>query len=304
MAKVSYVGVSSKARKVKKLYVGIGGKARKVKKAYIGVGGKARIFFSANSPGVGRALVFTGHNVYGYGKWSLVDINTLTRIGDWPANFDTYSYNYHNTYGTTLVGTFNWFCNNTGAYDPISGAKAKDLISASRFHNLDSLYQYDIVSYNYTSKLKKNKLNNVRKLDEDTFSVISSLSWEILPRSESGVVAPMDASGLRAGTMCVRFWGSGWGSDRDGYQKIHAEYSVNTGAHIRDIYNWSGEGANTGTDYQYDAFGSYLYCAGDGGISQYDAATLSRIKSNSEGMLTGSYSLNTFKGHCGTIKAL
>lgn len=47
MAKVSYVGISSKARKVKKLFVGINGKARKVKKAYIGVGGKARLFFSS-----------------------------------------------------------------------------------------------------------------------------------------------------------------------------------------------------------------------------------------------------------------
>ena len=41
MAKAVYVGVNSKARKMKKAYVGIGGKARKVKKMYIGVGGKA-----------------------------------------------------------------------------------------------------------------------------------------------------------------------------------------------------------------------------------------------------------------------
>lgn len=47
MAKVSYVGASDKARRVKKLFVGIDGKARKVKKAYVGIGGVARLFFSS-----------------------------------------------------------------------------------------------------------------------------------------------------------------------------------------------------------------------------------------------------------------
>ena len=45
MAKAMYIGVDSKARKVKKMYVGVDGKARKVKKAYIGVDGKARCFY-------------------------------------------------------------------------------------------------------------------------------------------------------------------------------------------------------------------------------------------------------------------
>ena len=36
MAKAVYVGVDSKARKMKKAYIGIGGTARKVKKMYIG----------------------------------------------------------------------------------------------------------------------------------------------------------------------------------------------------------------------------------------------------------------------------
>lgn len=45
MAKRTYIGVSGKARKIKKMYVGVSGKARKVKKAYIGVAGKARPFW-------------------------------------------------------------------------------------------------------------------------------------------------------------------------------------------------------------------------------------------------------------------
>lgn len=46
MAKNIYVGVGSKARKIKQLYVGVGGKARKVKKVYVGVGGKARLVYA------------------------------------------------------------------------------------------------------------------------------------------------------------------------------------------------------------------------------------------------------------------
>lgn len=46
MAKAVYVGVDSKARKMKKAYIGIGGTARKVKKMYIGdSSGKARLCY-------------------------------------------------------------------------------------------------------------------------------------------------------------------------------------------------------------------------------------------------------------------
>ena len=53
MAKNLYVGVGSKARKVKALYVGVGGKARKVKKVYVGVGGKARLVYQSYIPVTG-----------------------------------------------------------------------------------------------------------------------------------------------------------------------------------------------------------------------------------------------------------
>ena len=56
MAKAVYVGVGSKARKMKKAYIGIGGKARKVKKMYIGdSSGKARLCYSAELEYVGTA---------------------------------------------------------------------------------------------------------------------------------------------------------------------------------------------------------------------------------------------------------
>ena len=47
MAKNIYVGISSKARKMKAAYIGISGKARKIKKIYIGVGGKARLAYQS-----------------------------------------------------------------------------------------------------------------------------------------------------------------------------------------------------------------------------------------------------------------
>jgi len=59
MAKAVYVGVDSKARKMKKAYVGIGGKARKVKKMYIGVGGKARLCYSAELERYGMAAALS-----------------------------------------------------------------------------------------------------------------------------------------------------------------------------------------------------------------------------------------------------
>lgn len=55
MAKGIYVGIDSKARKVKKAYVGVDNKARKVKKGYIGVAGIARPFFSSE-----KELVYYG----------------------------------------------------------------------------------------------------------------------------------------------------------------------------------------------------------------------------------------------------
>ena len=59
MAKAVYVGVGSKAHKMKKAYIGIGGTARKVKKMYIGVGGKARLCYSAELEYMGTATALS-----------------------------------------------------------------------------------------------------------------------------------------------------------------------------------------------------------------------------------------------------
>ena len=64
MAKAVYVGVGSKARKMKKAYIGIGGKARKVKKMYIGVGGKARLCYSAEADKFGTATPLSKYRIF------------------------------------------------------------------------------------------------------------------------------------------------------------------------------------------------------------------------------------------------
>lgn len=64
MAKAVYVGVGSKARKMKKAYIGIGGTARKVKKMYIGVGGKARLCYSAEADKFGTATPLSKYRIF------------------------------------------------------------------------------------------------------------------------------------------------------------------------------------------------------------------------------------------------
>ena len=75
MAKAVYVGVGSKAHKMKKAYIGVGGKARKVKKMYIGVGGKARLCYSAELERYGMAAALSaardGMRAATVGKYAL-----------------------------------------------------------------------------------------------------------------------------------------------------------------------------------------------------------------------------------------
>ena len=60
MAKAVYVGVDSKARKMKKAYIGISGTARKIKKMYIGdSSGKARLCYSAELDRHGMAAALS-----------------------------------------------------------------------------------------------------------------------------------------------------------------------------------------------------------------------------------------------------
>ncbi len=296
MAKSVHFGVAGKARKGRKLYIGIAGKARKAKKAYVGIGGKARLFFAGDSPGVGRMLCLCNANIYGNGSWKVINAVTMALIGDWPGTGLS-----NNAYeAPMIVGTEKWFCTPTAAYDPLTGAIIKSFASGLRFRNLDSLYSYELVSYRPDAMYSNStKISGIQKLHEDTFAVLQSLSTEILGRAHgTSPVGAKDVSGLRAGTCAVRFYGSGWGSDRDGYQRTTAEYSVATGAEIRVLNHWVGEGANTGEDYQYDAYPGVILKVGDGYVAKLDASTLAQITS----LALSSTKLNTFRGLGNVIK--
>ena len=79
MAKSAYIGVSSKAKKVKKIYVGVGGKAKKVKKAYIGdANGKAKLFFSSG----GIFYYGMGSSSYTSGTYN-AENNSFYRVQEW-----------------------------------------------------------------------------------------------------------------------------------------------------------------------------------------------------------------------------
>ena len=56
----AYIGVSSKARKIKSIYVGVNGKARKVTKVYVGVNGVARLVYSASPDGLALSSLPVG----------------------------------------------------------------------------------------------------------------------------------------------------------------------------------------------------------------------------------------------------
>ena len=101
MAKAVYVGVGSKARKMKKAYIGIGGKARKVKKMYIGdSSGKARLCYSAELEYVGTATAL-GRARY---NLSAASVGGYAIFAGGQTSYDTGS-SYVDAYDSSLVRT-------------------------------------------------------------------------------------------------------------------------------------------------------------------------------------------------------
>ena len=78
MAKNIYVGISSKARKMKAAYIGISGKARKIKKIYIGVGGKARLAYQSYIPVTGISVSWELGTKESYEKYPTYAIFTVS----------------------------------------------------------------------------------------------------------------------------------------------------------------------------------------------------------------------------------
>ena len=127
MAKAVYVGVNSKARKMKKAYIGISGKARKVKKMYIGVGGKARLCYSAEADKFGMAAslskarsLLAGTTVGGYALFGGGGYDSDARKGE--AIMDAYNASLTRTTATPLVDEI-WACagGSVGGYAVFGG---------------------------------------------------------------------------------------------------------------------------------------------------------------------------------------
>ena len=97
MSKGVYVGVDSKARKVKKMYVGVDGVARKIKKAYVGVGGVARLFYATvdtvlanNTPEEIQAVAQSGQAANYWAVGDMVPITLNGTVGNLTFSNETY----------------------------------------------------------------------------------------------------------------------------------------------------------------------------------------------------------------------
>lgn len=262
MAKVSYVGISSKARKVKKLYVGVGGKARKVKKAYIGVGGKARLFFSS---GVQPGLYFNNNRT---DVLSRLDKNNFAKLSSVTLPTKVYYYTTDVPEIYASDGTFGYV--NTSrkiiSIDPVTGAVISDSGITAGTNKLSAVAgsSYGVLQV---------KTNQYRKfiydvIDPHTFSTKASITGALTGRYDEYV----DIRGTGAGDYfhTVREYED---SDGDTYVCYYRS-CMSTGAIVfdsNDQYAWI---SGTHTDD-----GSYLYIknGGNGGAFKYDLNRTSQI---------------------------
>jgi len=127
MAKVTYVGINSKARKAKKWYVGVNGVARKVKKVYIGVGGKARLFFTSGVQAGAYSILNASNFVLA--RWEPPTMAVISQI-----NINAYvdSTKYPQIpCGATDSDLFISNGSTTRMLDPITGAVLKTITAPS-----------------------------------------------------------------------------------------------------------------------------------------------------------------------------
>ena len=79
MATGVYSGISSVARKVKKLYFGSAGIAKQVKKGYIGVDGVAKLFYTSSVESLPYRVDLKGSAAPYEAEAGPMDINTFVR---------------------------------------------------------------------------------------------------------------------------------------------------------------------------------------------------------------------------------
>lgn len=134
MARVPYVGVGNKARKVKKMYIGVDDKAHKVLKGYVGVNGIAHIFFTADwwvPYGLQESNCIAAWQFYHAASQSAANADLTghghtiydTRYGTWTAANGYYISEFisSNSVGDPVTGVF-WY---TGLTTPAMGGTSR-----------------------------------------------------------------------------------------------------------------------------------------------------------------------------------
>ncbi len=256
MAKVLYTGISSKARKVRKLFIGIDGKARKVKKAYIGVGNKARLFFSSGvQAGLymfrnrSKIMNMVDKNSYGF-------LSTITL----PATVYFYGSDYPNAYAADGTLGFLDTTRKILTVDPVTGAL---MVNSGVTFSANMLSSIAGSSYGIL-KVKTNGYRNFTYdvLDPHTFSVKASVTGALSGRYDESV----SVRGTGAGDYfhTVREY-----EDSDGDSRVKYYRScMSTGAILY---------ADPSSDYAWMSGiftddGTYLYIKnmGNGGAFKYD----------------------------------
>lgn len=252
MAKVSYVGASDKARRVKKLFVGINGKARKVKKAYIGVSGKARLFFSS---GVQPGLYVLGGYTYTLYRF---DVNSMTAISSISVGsyLDSVSITGDNTTfpawelipcGATDSQAFvtKFTTRVTTFVDPVTGAVVKQVTRTTT----DPL-----LSGGTKTRIIGTKGTFWYTLDQNTLAEINNA------RTVSGGYHDLRGSGGWDNTAYIVSYDDPKDSDGDRMCRVHLQcYDINSLGLIRSEGNFYLDYARVSGKYWMDQDANYRY---------------------------------------------
>lgn len=207
MAKKSYIGINSKAQKIKKVYIGVDGIARKVKKIYMGVLGLARQIF-----GGGEIVKLDTVLKLNTTHYSAIGTNTSkhaifasgrtsTTSSIYYRFFEAIDDNFTITVGSENYGlnTDRWLCGNVGEYAFYYGglksssttyiqtryitinSKLTGQITELSSANVSSGYTWminadDYILFCYNNKMYR--IDNERKVTTPSISPIISLRGE------------------------------------------------------------------------------------------------------------------------------
>lgn len=200
MGKKTFLGVSSKAHKVKKIFLGVGGKAHKVKKGYIGVGGKAHQFFTLGSADSG----VYAHDSYDHHRFCKVDPYTLAILSSASYGGDLISNDGISRIKGVCPGEGSLIVASVGEYasdpyrlteiSPNTGAIIRSVKGTSNiasttnpfgyYKNSTTFYGYDVLfggtgdkifqSFLNATRINNNWMGSISAFDKNTFASVSA----------------------------------------------------------------------------------------------------------------------------------